>query len=572
VSARPNDGHYDGNSSERSEAGDPHAADAWWRHAVCYEIHPRSFADSDGDGVGDLSGVRRHLPHLCDLGVDALWLTPFCPSPLVDAGYDISDHTAVAADTGTVEDLDALTAEAHALGLRVLVDLVPNHTSSEHPWFRTALDAPPGHPARNRYIFRPGRGKDGQEPPNDWRSAFGGPAWTRVADGEWYLHLHAPEQPDLDWRNPEVPAEFERVLRWWLDHGADGFRVDVAHALFKARGLPDAGPGQHQDPLRNHLMPYYDQEELHPLYRRWRALLTAHPAGPLGSAAPDERLLVAEAAVFDPARLARYVRADEMQQCFNFAFLECDWDQPSLHRVIEESARAIEPIGAPVTWVLSSHDAIRPVTRFGGGRRGERRARAAALLMLALPGTAYVYQGEELGLPQVELPDERLRDPVWERSGHTERGRDGCRVPLPWSGTSPPYGFSTAAPEDCWFPQPEDWAALTVQAQHDDPESMLTLYRTALRIRRDHPPAPHTAAQRPGLRLLSPPGTPHLTFDRGPGLRCTVNFGPAELPLPEGAKVLLASGPLPYGQLPADTTVWLSMPGPAGIGTDGGSP
>ena len=261
--------------------------DAWWRDAVCYEIHPRSFADSDGDGSGDLAGVRARLPHLRDLGVDALWLTPFCPSPLVDAGYDISDHTAVAQPTlGTVEDLDALTAEAHALGLRVLVDLVPNHTSSEHPWFRAALGAPAGDPAQGRYIFRPGRGEDGEEPPNDWRSAFGGPAWTRVPDGEWYLHLHAPEQPDLDWRNPEVRAEFERVLRWWLDHGVDGFRVDVAHALFKARGLPDAGPGQHQDPRRNHLMPYYDQEELHPLYRRWRALLTAHPAGPPGSAAP----------------------------------------------------------------------------------------------------------------------------------------------------------------------------------------------------------------------------------------------------------------------------------------------
>ncbi|HWM40489.1 MAG TPA: alpha-amylase family glycosyl hydrolase [Streptomyces sp.] len=531
------------------------SGDDWWRDAVCYEIHPRSFADSGGDGVGDLAGARQRLPHVRELGVDTVWLTPFYPSPLIDAGYDISDHTAVASDVGTVEDLDAFNAEAHALGLRVLIDLVPNHTSSEHPWFRTALEASPGDPARDRYFFRPGRGPDGAEPPNDWRSAFGGPAWTRTADGEWYLHLHAPEQPDLDWRNPEVPAEFERVIRWWLDHGVDGFRVDVAHALFKAPGLPDAGPGQHEDPGRNHLMPYYDQEELHPLYRRWRALLNEHPAGPPGAGAPRDRLLVAEAAVFDTARLARYVRPDEMQQSFNFAFLESGWDQASLHQVVEESVRAMESVGAPVTWVLSSHDSVRPVTRFGGGQRGLRRARAAALLMLALPGTAYIYQGEELGLPQVELPDGRLRDPVWERSGHTERGRDGCRVPLPWSGSSPPYGFSTAAPADCWFPQPENWAALTAQAQQDDPDSTLTLYGTALRIRRDHP-----ASGDEPLRLLSPPGASHLAFDRGAGLRCVVNFGPSPLRLPEDAKTLLASGPTAGGELPADTAVWLSMP------------
>lgn len=526
----------------------------WWRDAVCYEIHPRAFADSDGDGVGDLRGARERLHHLRDLGVDAVWLTPFCPSPLVDAGYDITDHTAVAPDAGTVADLDGLTARAHALGLRVLVDLVPNHTSHEHPWFREALAAPAGAPARGRYIFRPGRGPSGDEPPNDWRSAFGGPAWTRTDDGEWYLHLHAPEQPDLDWRDPRVPAEFERVIRWWLDHGVDGFRVDVAHALFKAPGLPDAGDGQHEDPFRNHLMPYYDQEELHPLYRRWRALLDGHPHGPPGSAPPRERVLVAEAAVFDPERLARYVRPDEMQQCFNFAFLECGWDPAALHRVIEDSARATEPVGAPVTWVLSSHDSVRPVTRFGGGPGGVRRARAAALLMLALPGAAYVYQGEELGLPQVELPPERLRDPAARGTG--SGGRDGCRVPLPWSGERPPYGFSAAAPSECWFPQPENWQALTAQAQHGDPGSMLNLYRTALRIRRDHPPAAGP------LRLLTPPGGSSLAFDRGAGLRCVVNFGPAPLPLPEGARTLLASGPVPHGELPADTTVWLSPPSP----------
>ncbi len=545
-------------AADRDGAFGADAAREWWRDAVCYEIHPRSFSDADGDGIGDLDGARQRLPHLHRLGVDAVWLTPFCPSPLADAGYDISDYTAVASDVGTVAGLDAFTAEAHRLGLRVLVDLVPNHTSHRHPWFREALAAPPGAPARERYIFRPGRGPGGAEPPNDWRSAFGGPAWTRTPGGEWYLHLHAPEQPDLDWRNPEVHAEFERVMRWWLDHGVDGFRVDVAHALFKAEGLPDAGPGQHEDPARNHLMPYYDQEELHPLYRGWRALLDGHPAGPPGSCAPRERVLVAEAAVFEPARLARYVRPGEMQQTFNFAFLEADWDQRQLHGVIAASAHAMESVGAPVTWVLSSHDSVRPVTRFGGGRTGRRRARAAALLMLALPGTAYVYQGEELGLPQADLPDERLRDPVWERSGRSERGRDGCRVPLPWSGSRPPYGFSRAAPGDCWFPQPDGWAHLTAEAQENDPESMLSLYRDALRIRREHPVRPGDVP----FRLLNPPGAGHLAFDRG-GLRCVVNFGPGPLRLPAGSRTLLASDPVPDGEVPADTAVWLPAPADA---------
>ncbi|MFD5897243.1 glycoside hydrolase family 13 protein [Streptomyces sp. NPDC060366] len=531
----------------------------WWRDAVCYEIHPRSFADSDGDGIGDLPGATARLPYLRDLGVDAVWLTPFYPSPLADAGYDIADHTAVAPDLGTLGDFDTFAERAHALSLKVLVDLVPNHTSDAHPWFREALAAPAGGAVRDRYLFRPGRGVRGEEPPNDWRSAFGGPAWTRTRDGDWYLHLHAPEQPDLNWHHPDVVADFERILRFWLDHGVDGFRVDVAHALFKDPALPDAGPGQHQDPARNHLMPYYDREELHPLYRSWHALLAGHPAGPPGSVPPGERLLVAEAAVFDPARLARYVRPGEMGQSFNFAFLECPWEPAAIRAVVTESVDAMAAVGAPVTWVLSSHDAVRPVTRYGGGPAGVRRARAAALLMLALPGTAYVYQGEELGLPQVELADDRLRDPVWRRSGGVERGRDGCRVPLPWEGGSPPYGFSSAPSADCWFPQPEGWEGLTADAERDDPGSMLELYRAALRLRRSG--SSRAVADGSALRLLSPPGASHLTFDRGDGLLCAVNFGPDPLPLPEGygtAEVVLTSGRLTdEGRLPADTAVWL---------------
>ncbi|MEU0954538.1 alpha-amylase family glycosyl hydrolase [Streptomyces niveus] len=545
--------------SVAEERGKEGAAGPWWRDAVCYEIHPRSFADSDGDGIGDLPGAAARLPYLRDLGVDAVWLTPFYPSPLADAGYDIADHTAVAPDLGTLGDFDTFADRAHALGLKVLVDLVPNHTSDAHPWFREALAAPAGGAVRDRYLFRPGRGVRGEEPPNDWESAFGGPAWTRTPDGDWYLHLHAPEQPDLNWHHPDVAADFERILRFWLDHGVDGFRVDVAHALFKDPALPDAGPGQHRDPARNHLMPYYDREELHPLYRSWHTLLAGHPAGPPGSAPPGERLLVAEAAVFEPARLARYVRPGAMGQSFNFAFLECPWEPAAIRAVVTESVDAMAAVGAPVTWVLSSHDAVRPVTRYGGGPAGVRRARAAALLMLALPGTAYVYQGEELGLPQVELADDRLRDPVWRRSGGVERGRDGCRVPLPWDGGRPPYGFSSAPAADCWFPQPEGWAALTADAERDDPDSMLELYRAALRLRRSG--SSRAMADGAALRLLSPPGASYLTFDRGDGLLCAVNFGPDPLPLPEGfgaAEVVLASGRLTdEGWLPADTAVWL---------------
>ncbi|MGI5133774.1 glycoside hydrolase family 13 protein [Streptomyces sp. CA-106110] len=536
-------------------SGGADGAVPWWRDAVCYEIYPRAFADSDGDGVGDLAGATARLEYLRTLGVDAVWITPFYPSPLADGGYDIADHTGVAPDLGGPADFVALVERAHALGIKVLVDLVPNHTSDLHPWFREAVAAEPGSRARERYVFRPGRGEHGELPPNDWQSAFGGPAWTRVDEpdgspGEWYLHLHAPQQPDLNWRNGEVVADFERILKHWLDRGVDGFRVDVAHTLFKADGLPDAGPGQHQDIHRNHLMPYYDQEELHPLFRDWRALLDSHPA-PAGAVAPGERVMVAEAGIFAPERLARYVSPGEMQQTFNFAFLEAPWDGAAMRDVVEESVAAMQAVGAPVTWVLSSHDAVRPVTRYGGGQAGERRARAAALLMLALPGAAYVYQGEELGLPQVELPDDRLRDPLWERSGHRERGRDGCRVPLPWEGDAAPYGFSTAAPEDCWFPQPTDWAGLTARAQEDDGDSMFALYRRALRLRRDHP------ASDAALKLDGPDSGEWFGFERGAGLRCVVNFGSEPLPLENDAEVLLSSAPLEGRTIPQDTTVWM---------------
>ncbi|MFD9261377.1 alpha-amylase family glycosyl hydrolase, partial [Streptomyces sp. NPDC059538] len=373
----------------------------WWRDAVIYQVYVRSFADSDGDGIGDLRGVRSRLPHLARLGVDAVWLTPFYVSPQADGGYDVADYRAVDPLFGDLSDADELVRAAHALGLRVIVDVVPNHTSEQHPWFRAALAGEPG--ARERYHFRPGRGPGGAEPPNDWESIFGGPAWTRVPDGDWYLHLFAPEQPDLDWDHPEVAAEFASVLRFWLDLGIDGFRIDVAHGMVKAPGLPDIGRGAQATLIGTEPLPFFDQDGVHEIHRSWRRLLDSYGSGRIG---------VAEAWAPTSERLALYVRPDELHQAFNFRFLNCPWDPAAMRTVIDESLAATTAVGAPTTWVLSNHDVVRHVTRYGGGARGLARARAAALLMLALPGSAYVYQGEELGLPEVaDLPDRVRQDP-----------------------------------------------------------------------------------------------------------------------------------------------------------------
>ncbi|GGT63565.1 MULTISPECIES: glycoside hydrolase family 13 protein [Streptomyces] len=446
----------------------------WWRDAVIYQVYVRSFADSDGDGIGDLRGVRERLAHVAGLGADAVWLTPFYASPQADGGYDVADYRAVDPVFGDLADADDLVRAAHALGLRVIVDIVPNHTSARHPWFEAALAGV----GRDRYVFRPGRGPGGAEPPNDWESVFGGPAWTRVEDGTWYLHLFAPEQPDLNWKNAQVRAEFDSVLRFWLDLGVDGFRIDVAHGMVKAEGLPDIGHGQQAKLIGTQRLPFFDQDGVHEIHRHWRRLLESY--GP-------DRIGVAEAWAPTPERLALYVRPDELHQAFNFQFLNCAWDAAALRSVVEESLRATASVGAPTTWVLSNHDVVRHTTRYGAGDpvTGLRRARAAALLMLALPGSVYVYQGEELGLPEVtDLPDELRQDPAFLRGDGQDGLRDGCRVPLPWSAEGPSYGFG---PAGAWLPQPPEWAGLSVAAQTGDPASTLELYRAALRVRRDHP-------------------------------------------------------------------------------------
>ncbi|MET7709790.1 glycoside hydrolase family 13 protein [Micromonospora sp. NPDC005413] len=534
----------------------PHTTDDdWWRSAAVYQVYVRSFADSDGDGIGDLRGIRQRLPYLRDLGVDALWLTPFYTSPMVDGGYDVADYRDVDPMFGTLADFDAMITDAHALGLRIIVDLVPNHTSSAHRWFSAALAAGPGSPERARYLFADGQGAHGELPPNDWESIFGGPAWTRIADGQWYLHLFDPAQPDLNWRQPEVRAEFEDVLRFWLDRGVDGFRIDVAHGMIKAEGLPDVGfstmtTGQRQvELLGKGRLPYFDQDEVHEIYRAWRPILDSYPGA---------RMAVAEAWAETPQRLARYIGPDELHQAFSFDFLDATWSADSFRKVIDTALAESAVVGAPTTWVLSNHDKQRHVTRYGDGAEGLRRARAASLLMLALPGCAYLYQGEELGLPEVlDLPDEMRQDPAFLRTGES---RDGCRVPIPWSGELAPYGFGPAGSELSWLPAPATWRALSVTAQTGVAGSTLELYRAALRIRHEHPAL---AIDADGVTWLeSGPGV--LAFSRTAGetvLTCVVNLSGAPVLIDGYGQPVVASDAL-TGQgsghlLPVDAAAWL---------------
>ncbi|MFB7215349.1 glycoside hydrolase family 13 protein [Streptomyces sp. NPDC056255] len=553
----------------------------WWQDAVIYQVYPRSFADGNGDGMGDLAGVRGRLPYLKSLGVDAVWLSPFYASPQADAGYDVADYRAIDPMFGTLLDADGLIRDAHDLGLRIIVDLVPNHSSDRHEWFRRALAEGPGSALRERYHFRPGKGAAGELPPNDWESVFGGPAWTRTTDpdgtpGDWYLHLFAPEQPDFNWEHPAVADEFRSILRYWLDMGVDGFRVDVAHGLVKAEGLPDLGSHDQLKLLGNDVMPFFDQDGVHEIYRSWRTILDEYPdtMGPEGPSsegrrwATGGRIAVAEAWTPTVERTANYVRPDEMHQAFNFQYLSTSWDAAELRKVIDTSLDAMRPVGAPTTWVLSNHDVTRHATRFanppglgtqirtpGDRELGLRRARAATLLMLALPGSAYVYQGEELGLPDVtDLPDEVRQDPSFFRAEGQDGFRDGCRVPIPWTREGSSYGFGDGG---SWLPQPAGWGELSVEAQTDVAGSTLELYRSAIAARRAHP---GLGAGTSVEWLQAPEGL--LIFAR-PGFVCTVNTTARPVRIPVRGTVLLSSAPVVTDgaeiELPADTTVWWTV-------------
>jgi alpha-glucosidase len=534
----------------------------WWRSAVIYQVYVRSFADGNGDGIGDLAGVRARLPYLRDLGIDAIWFTPWYPSPMADGGYDVADYRDIDPTFGSLREAERLIEEAAALGIRVIVDIVPNHCSDRHEWFQQALAAPPGAPERNRFWFRAGRGPNGELPPNDWSSIFGGSAWTRTQNGdgtpsEWYLHLFAPQQPDLNWENDDVRREHEKVLRFWFDRGVAGVRIDSAALLFKDAALPDFDPDDAPSPH-----PFSDRDELHDVYRSWRAVADSYD---------DDRILIGEIWLPDVERFARYLRPDEMHTAFNFEFLACPWDAARLRACIDSTLAAHAPVGAPATWVLSNHDVTRHVTRYGRAdttfqfaaktreipqvdlELGTRRARAAALLTFALPGAVYIYQGEELGLPEVEdLPDDVLQDPMFFRSGGIDPGRDGCRVPLPWAGDESPFGFSTGEASP-WLPQPATWGAYTAELQEQLPDSMLALYRQALRLRRGKP----DLGDGPIRWLEAPAGV--VAFARGPRFACVLNLSAAPLPLPPHERILLASSPVSDGLLAPDTAVWLAL-------------
>jgi alpha-glucosidase len=553
----------------------------WWRSAVIYQVYPRSFADSNGDGLGDLAGITQRLPALKRLGVDAIWLSPCFTSPQRDAGYDVANYCDIDPIFGTLTDFDALLVGAHELELRVIIDLVPNHTSSEHPWFKAASAAKVGSAERERYLFRDGKGVDGALPPNNWQSIFGGSAWTRVTQpdstpGQWYLHLFDTSQPDLNWESPWVREQFRGILRFWLDRGVDGFRVDVAHGLIKAAGLPDFSPlsgdsvgAATEDGVvglelgtsdmvetADMRAPYWGQDGVHEIYQDWHRVLEEYEG---------DRVLCAEAWVKTLSRLAEWVRPDEMHQAFNFAYLETPWNAPALRAVIDTSIAAFASVGAPSTWVLSNHDVVRHASRMGltvenpqghgiGPNSlglpdpvlGLRRARAATSLMLSLPGSSYLYQGEELGLPEViDLPNDARQDPTWFRTNGERYGRDGCRVPIPWEASTA-YGFNETGVS--WLPQPSEWALLARDVQFTDPSSTLSLYRLAL-------------AERAQRKL----GTGELEWVDGfghdvvaflnSGVLVVANIGSEPVELPAGQR-LLASNEFD-GPLPPDTTVWL---------------
>jgi alpha-glucosidase len=538
----------------------PPKGDRWWRDAVVYQVYVRSFADANGDGIGDLAGVRSRLSYLRELGVDALWFSPWYASPMADGGYDIADYRSIDPALGTLAEAEELIADAHAFGIRTIVDIVPNHVSNRHPWFRGALASPPGSPMRARFWFRPGAGRDGELPPNGWQSIFGGSAWTRTADeaGEWYLHLFAPEQPDLNWTDPAVWAEHEDVLRFWFDRGVAGVRIDSAGLLVKDPELSEESAeraaGEH---------PFTDRDGVHEIYRRWRSIADSYG---------DPRVLVGEIALPDAERLARYLRPDELHTALNCEPLARPWDAEHVYDSIESTLAAHATVDAPATWVLSSHDVARQASGNGhadssfarASKRsdtpanlelGTRRARAAALLAMALPGSLCISQGEELGLPEVEdSAPERRQGPMWQRSGGVDPGRDGSRIAIPWAGDHPPYGFAADGAARPWLDPPVDWGSLTVSAQALHESSMLSLYRAGLRLRRDAP-----WGDEDGLQWLAAPRSV-IAFTRGEGFSCFVNLGREPADLPAGAQVLIASSELEGGALPPDTAVWLTQP------------
>jgi alpha-glucosidase len=535
----------------------------WWRDAAIYQIYPRSFMDTNGDGEGDLAGVIEGLPYLASLGIDAIWLSPFYTSPNRDGGYDVADPRDVDPRFGTLADAEKLIAAVHENGIRIIFDVVPNHFSSDHIWFQAALKAAPGSAERARFHFFEGRGEGGSTPPNNWNSIFGGAAWSRVTEsdgnlGQWYLHLFDSSQPDLNWENPEVAADFEKTLKFWLDRGVDGFRIDVAHGLAKDEIMVD-----HRDPagltraLRLDIIdmdkeeraallkdiPFFDREGVHDIYRAWRKILNSYP---------NDRMSVAEAWVHPSSRGVRYVRADELHQIFNFDFLMIDWNAAIIKEAIVRTLQEVAAVNAPATWVLCNHDSSRVVSRLAD----PAKARALALLTHSLPGGIYIYQGDELGLSDAELPDAARQDPVFIRTNGADHGRDGCRVPLPWKANEPNFGFSTGRP---WLPQPAEWVTQAMDVEDKDPASFLNFYRKSLSLRRTHPAL---GGEGQINWVDAPEGV--IRFTRDPGLSVVANTNDHAITIEMSCPAMILhqsnEGVSVFNNcvnIPANTTVWL---------------
>lgn len=545
----------------------------WWRKSVIYQVYPKSFKDHSGDGIGDLKGVTEGLGALAELGVDAVWLSPFYSSPQKDGGYDVSDYCSVDPVFGTCEDFKEMAAHASSLGIKTIIDIVPNHCSNEHVMFQAALAAEPGSPERDMFIFRDGKGEEGELPPNNWQSHFGGSAWTRVIEsdgnaGQWYLHLFDTSQPDWNWENPAVHAEFERVLRFWLDLGLAGFRVDVAHALVKKEGLPDWGGkanGKSIEGYPGYLAPMFGQEGVHDIFRSWRKILDEYPG---------ERILCAEANVDPVERVSDWVREDEMHQAFNFHYLNCPWGAAPIRKVITDSLASFDSVGAPTTWVLSNHDKVRHTTRMamnnkiarhGDGigpddvqpdtKLGLTRGRASSLMMLALPGGVYLYQGEELGLPDNTMIAPQFRqDPTFYRTNGERIGRDGCRVPLPWTENDESFGFSVVTGQS-WLPQPSDWADYSREAQEKNPDSTLNLYKKALHLRKERNLGGGSFAWMPEYSEGDV-----VAFVNGKTL-VLMNMGTETVSIPKFPVLISSEGFAGNnGYLEADHAVWMELP------------
>jgi alpha-glucosidase len=522
--------------------------------------------------MGDLPGITSRLESLASLGIDAIWLSPYMRSPQKDAGYDVSDYKDVDPLFGNLDDFDAMVKRAHELNIRVLVDLVPNHTSDQHEWFQQALKTAPASAERAFYHFKDGKGQNGELPPNNWVSMFGGPAWTRITNpdgtpGQWYVHLFDSSQPDLNWENPKVEEAFEDILRFWLDRGVDGFRVDQPHAMGKAEGLPDhpdverAGAGFIEGEPSP---PMWFQESVHPIFRKWRAILDSYEG---------DRAMCGEAYVLPLSFMALWVRPDEFNQTFNFRFLDSEWKPEILFNSINESFTAFDGVGAPSTWVLSNHDIIRHASRMGGltGRPtasngigpndpqpdrelGLRRARAATLFTLALPGSMYLYQGEELGLPEhTTLEPQYRQDPTYARTNGERVGRDGCRVPLPWeAGVGSANGFNTTG--SSWLPQPEIYAEYSRDKQDGVEGSTLELYKQALQLRKELQLGEGSFDWAPEFI-----GEHSLGFRNGEVL-VVHNFGHEPIALPRGEVIASSLHGMTSGHdLVADQTVWLKL-------------